>query len=566
MLLENHSLNMMKRTPLKFIKISTMPCEENISVKKKLKVKLARVEGSSEFSQHSSWTSAYATSFRQEQKADGTVKLRCSGKRGMPESGFCGQKLKKVKIGRRVMQQCEALVKKLMDHQYGFLFNQPVDPEALQIPDYLDIISEPMDLGTIKKKLENGEYSSARDFAADVRLTFTNAMKYNPPTNWVHELAGEFSRVFTSGWKSLEAKWSVENSDVVYKDRALISEGNPPKAAQLKEHCLKTATTMPMLSAKFSQMQQLEKNLKEISKRELPLELEGRLRRLGLLCQNKEDGETAWEIQMVVRSYFNSNVGKFANTGGTCGLDSSFKDPHNENNNHKCDSATSKRLGNPAACPKGSFGDMKSRCSRNNDLTEALTGSDTDSKHSSSEETYHPCQSKLLNMEASINRCDNGQTTSSDLYSADRPNNTCSVQLSPSKALRAAMLRSRFMDTIMKAQQEILLSNGEKINPIMMKQEKERLEKQQREEKARIEAHIKAAKEEAELKLLRRRQAARLALEEMEKSVDIYDGLTIIKELETMGIDTYFGHDRVLEDLGLYLRNEVPEDSDEVEG
>ncbi|KAK9116532.1 hypothetical protein Sjap_015479 [Stephania japonica] len=521
MLLENHSLNMMKRTPLKFIKISTMPCEENISVKKKLKVKLARVEGSCEFSQHSSWTSAYATSFRQEQKADGTVKLRCSGKRGMPESGLCGQKLKKVKIGRRVMQQCEALVKKLMDHQYGFLFNQPVDPEALQIPDYLDIISEPMDLGTIKKKLENGEYSSARDFAADVRLTFTNAMKYNPPTNWVHELAGEFSRVFTSGWKSLEAKWSEENSDVVYKDRALISEGNPPKAAQLKEHCLKTATTMPMLSAKFPQMQQLEKNLKEISKRELPLELEGRLRRLGLLCQNKEDGETAWEIQMVVRSYFNSNVGKFANTGSTCGLDSSFKDPHNENNNHKCDSATSKRLGNPAACPKGSFGDMKSRCSRNNDLTEALS---------------------------------------------DRPNNTCSVQLSPSKALRAAMLRSRFMDTIMKAQQEILLSNGEKINPIMMKQEKERLEKQQREEKARIEAHIKAAKEEAELKLLRRRQAARLALEEMEKSVDIYDGLTIIKELETMGIDTYFGHDRVLEDLGLYLRNGVPEDSDEVEG
>ncbi|KAK9086058.1 hypothetical protein Sjap_026469 [Stephania japonica] len=52
----------------------------------------------------------------------------------------------------------------------------------------------------------------------------------------------------------------------------------------------------------------------------------------------------------------------------------------------------------------------------------------------------------------------------------------------------------------------------------------------------------------------------------MEKSVDIYDGLTIMKELETMGIDTYFGHDRVLEDLGLYLRNEVPEDSDEVEG
>ncbi|KAK9106774.1 hypothetical protein Syun_022785 [Stephania yunnanensis] len=87
------------------------------------------------------------------------------------------------------LQKCGALLRKLMNHQIGFLFNQPVKPVALQIPDYFDIISEPIDLGTVKKKLENGLYSSVRDFAADVRLTFSNAMKYNPSTNWVHELA-----------------------------------------------------------------------------------------------------------------------------------------------------------------------------------------------------------------------------------------------------------------------------------------------------------------------------------------------------------------------------------------
>ncbi|KAK9093522.1 hypothetical protein Syun_028433 [Stephania yunnanensis] len=96
------------------------------------------------------------------------------------------------------------------------------------------------------------------------------------------------------------------------------------------------------------------------------------LRRLGLLCENKDDGETASEIQIFTSSCFQSNViGKFANTiGGTCGRDSSLKDLKNSNTNPKCESATSKRLGNPlAAYPKDSY--MKSRCSHDNAFSEA---------------------------------------------------------------------------------------------------------------------------------------------------------------------------------------------------
>ncbi|KAK9119056.1 hypothetical protein Scep_017149 [Stephania cephalantha] len=82
---------------------------------------------------------------------------------------------------------------------------------------------------------------------------------------------------------------------------------------------------------------------------------------------------SCFKSQVVTSSCFKSNViGKFANTtGGTCGHESSLKDPNNNNTNPKCESATSKRLGNPAAYPKGSFGDMKSRCSRDNAFSEA---------------------------------------------------------------------------------------------------------------------------------------------------------------------------------------------------
>ncbi|GBN22212.1 Bromodomain-containing protein 4A [Araneus ventricosus] len=43
------------------------------------------------------------------------------------------------------------------------------------------VITHPMDLITIKKKLYNHEYKKPEEFASDVRLIFTNCYKYNPP-------------------------------------------------------------------------------------------------------------------------------------------------------------------------------------------------------------------------------------------------------------------------------------------------------------------------------------------------------------------------------------------------
>ena len=51
------------------------------------------------------------------------------------------------------LKQCQVLLKTLMTHKFGWPFNQPVDPIALNIPDYFDVIKHPMDLGTIKVDL-----------------------------------------------------------------------------------------------------------------------------------------------------------------------------------------------------------------------------------------------------------------------------------------------------------------------------------------------------------------------------------------------------------------------------
>jgi hypothetical protein len=97
-----------------------------------------------------------------------------------------------------------------MVHPAGWVFNKPVDPVALNIPDYFSIISIPMDLGTVKSKLGKNCYASIKEFADDIRLTFSNAMLYNPPTNNVHKMAEELNGIFETSWKALEDKWNHE--------------------------------------------------------------------------------------------------------------------------------------------------------------------------------------------------------------------------------------------------------------------------------------------------------------------------------------------------------------------
>ncbi|KAJ2452936.1 hypothetical protein EV183_002605 [Coemansia sp. RSA 2336] len=59
---------------------------------------------------------------------------------------------------------------------YGF-FLEPVDTEA--VPDYLSVISQPMDLGTMQAKVEAEQYRSINEFRSDLLLVCANARKYN---------------------------------------------------------------------------------------------------------------------------------------------------------------------------------------------------------------------------------------------------------------------------------------------------------------------------------------------------------------------------------------------------
>lgn len=64
-------------------------------------------------------------------------------------------------------------------------FRQPVDPLSLGIPDYFEIVRQPMDLSTIKRKLDVGQYTDPWEYVDDVWLMFDNAWLYNRKTSKV---------------------------------------------------------------------------------------------------------------------------------------------------------------------------------------------------------------------------------------------------------------------------------------------------------------------------------------------------------------------------------------------
>ncbi|XP_031785660.1 ATPase family AAA domain-containing protein 2 isoform X2 [Nasonia vitripennis] len=67
---------------------------------------------------------------------------------------------------------------KLARNRQFFMFTKPVDIE--EVPDYNEIIEQPMDLETMMTKIDMHCYLCARDFLDDIDLICRNALEYNP--------------------------------------------------------------------------------------------------------------------------------------------------------------------------------------------------------------------------------------------------------------------------------------------------------------------------------------------------------------------------------------------------
>ncbi|TAQ85011.1 hypothetical protein B7494_g6667 [Chlorociboria aeruginascens] len=85
-------------------------------------------------------------------------------------------------------------------------FKNPVDPVIDNVPNYFDVVKRPMDLRTIQTKMSKGEYTTAVEFEADVRLIFQNCYEYWTQDDPIFKLCEQLEKYFNEKWGARH-KW-----------------------------------------------------------------------------------------------------------------------------------------------------------------------------------------------------------------------------------------------------------------------------------------------------------------------------------------------------------------------
>ncbi|VVA16611.1 PREDICTED: mRNAion factor [Prunus dulcis] len=146
-------------------------------------------------------------------------KLKSNG-RTIDEGGV-GPWFRKGKNPSPLFKSCSTLLDKLIKHKFGWVFKKPVDVKALGLHDYNKIIKKPMDLGTVKTRLNENWYKTPVEFAEEVRLTFNNAMLYNPKEQDAHLMAEQLLKMFEDQWAALEAEYNLNRRNEIGNDSNL---------------------------------------------------------------------------------------------------------------------------------------------------------------------------------------------------------------------------------------------------------------------------------------------------------------------------------------------------------
>ncbi|KAK6827895.1 hypothetical protein PG990_009534 [Apiospora arundinis] len=88
-------------------------------------------------------------------------------------------------------------------------FRQPVNPVEDGVPDYLDKVTKPMDLGTIKDKMDRGQYKGDEEFVSDVRQIFTNCFTYWTDKDPMWATCEKFQKTFEEKYSGMH-KWILK--------------------------------------------------------------------------------------------------------------------------------------------------------------------------------------------------------------------------------------------------------------------------------------------------------------------------------------------------------------------
>ncbi|XP_069823770.1 bromodomain testis-specific protein-like isoform X2 [Dendropsophus ebraccatus] len=148
----------------------------------------------------------------------------------------------------------KVVLKAIWKHHFSWPFQQPVDAAKLNLPDYYQIIKNPMDLSTIRKRLEYNYYPRALDCMQDFNTMFTNCYIYNKPGDDIVLMAQELEKVFMEKIAEMpheEIELSVVGNRSVKSKLRTSSEGESKEDTEPSPVPKKKATSQKMLRHPF---------------------------------------------------------------------------------------------------------------------------------------------------------------------------------------------------------------------------------------------------------------------------------------------------------------------------
>ncbi|KAJ3042833.1 hypothetical protein HK097_001896 [Rhizophlyctis rosea] len=96
------------------------------------------------------------------------------------------------------------VLKTIVKNKDATIFKEPVDPVALNIPTYFDIIKRPMDLSTMDRKLQNHQYSSVQQFVDDMNLMLDNCWTFNGKVGPIAQFAYNIQKLFQKQMEKMD--------------------------------------------------------------------------------------------------------------------------------------------------------------------------------------------------------------------------------------------------------------------------------------------------------------------------------------------------------------------------
>ncbi|KAL0072171.1 transcription initiation at TATA-containing promoter protein [Marasmius tenuissimus] len=165
------------------------------------------------------------------------------------------------------LKYCSKILDSLFKKQYNAVagpFYEPVDWVKLEIPSYPRVIKKPMDMGTMKRKLDSNEYPSASKFYDDFKLMIRNCFTFNPAGTPVNQAGQELQRIFDEKFKGLPPLHPASDDEEEEEEEETSQDERDRTIANLEQQIETIHRNISMLKGKKKEKKKKEKKEKPL--------------------------------------------------------------------------------------------------------------------------------------------------------------------------------------------------------------------------------------------------------------------------------------------------------------